>query len=464
MASCSELILASSLRPLCFRLLQKETQNMFGTPTQRNIAYCETFLPSATDRRQDALPFLRLLLDRGIMAHDQYFLYRDASGETRIAGNPWARVTLDTRTATLVLLATGQIHEEAIEHDPFKQVEQLFKGLPLTAATAYGYITFDAARFYFEYGRKKKVDSPLLCFIVPTIEMRLSVQGTLIRSVDVPVIQDIIDAWGDVSELESPSFHAASLPITQEDRAWYEQSVSILTNAIRADASYQGPFQKAILARSVEVSSSLNPLGTYTLAQKDLSARSYCFQLGDDVAVGSSPENLLLADTQGHIKSHPLAGTRWRGDTLLEDMGLNTQLRTSRKQQMEHLISVVAVQQELETVCQEETVCIHRLAHVQQYRTVQHLATHISGQLAADQTTWDAIRAVFPGVTVSGVSKATAILWIDRIEQVSRGIYAGAIGWINDEGAADLAIAIRTIFQRGVSCQLFCWSGYRCRF
>src|SRR5205085_10018995 len=111
--------------------------------------------------------------------------------------------------------------------------------------------------------------------------------------------------------------------------------------------------------------------------------------------------------------------------------------------------SVLEVQHELESVCIDESVSIRGLAHVQKYRTVQHLASRLSGVLAPPYTVWDALRALFPGVTVSGIAKATALEWITRLEPTPRGMYAGAIGWISNNGAADLAIAIRTIFQRG---------------
>jgi salicylate synthetase len=423
---------------------------MLTLSKRTSLAYYEAFLPVHPGQEQDALSLLRMLLDRQLITHDQFFLYRNVAGETRIVGDPFAVVTVDTEVISFSCLETGQLRQEAVSMNPFKQVERILWNAPLPSSTAYGYITFDLLRHSFAYGKEKQLESPLLCFLIPKIEIRLTAQGAYVRCVDTQVMRTIADIWEEVMHQERPAAaRPTPLTITTEDRAWYEQAVRTLVAAIGQDASLDGPLQKVILSRSLQGSGPMDLLGTYELVQKEPLARSYCFRLGQDAAVGASPEILFQADAAGHIRTHPLAGTRWRGASQEEDARLKAQLQASRKQQMEHLISAVAVQSELETVCQQGTVSIRNMAHVQQYRTVQHLASQISGQLAPSKTSWDALQAVFPGVTVSGISKAAAIAWIDCLEQTPRGLYAGAIGWMSQDGSADLAIAIRTIFQRG---------------
>jgi salicylate synthetase len=230
------------------------------------------------------------------------------------------------------------------------------------------------------------------------------------------------------------------------------QGVQTITDAIHQDAATSGPFQKAILSHAITVSDKgdLDLLETYRLAEEyNTSVRSYSFRLGNDAAVGCSPETLLEADSTGMVASNPLAGTRWRGKTPEEDARLTAMLGASHKQRTEHLLSVLEVQRELESVCKTGSVAVRGLAHIQKYRTVQHLASRLCGILAPPYTTWDALRVLFPGVTVSGIAKPVSLEWITRLEPTPRGMYAGAIGWINSSGAADMAIAIRTIFQRG---------------
>jgi len=98
-------------------------------------------------------------------------------------------------------------------------------------------------------------------------------------------------------------------------------------------------------------------------------------------------------------------------------------------------------------LCLSETVRIFDFMEVKQYRCVQHLSSRVGGQLAPGNTLWDALRVLFPGITVSGLDKARALEWIDRLESGPRGLYAGGIGWINSSGMADLAIAIRSVYQ-----------------
>lgn len=423
---------------------------MLTLPSQRIHAYCETFLPLPAGKPQYAQLLLHLLFERGIIRRDAFFLYQHAGSETRIAADPFAWIVVDVESTTLGMPGNKQALKETTSADPLKQVERLLSEMPVRVATAYGYITFDLAYRYFHVDKTKALSSPLLHFMVPKVELRVTDEGVVIRSIEAHIMQDLVNACEDTIRLDRPALpEAEKLDIYTEDRAWYEEAVRRVVAAIHEDAHCQGPFQKAILARAVRVEGPLDLLGTYALVQRDPAARSYCFQLDGNAAVGASPETLLQVDRDGWMSTNPLAGTRWRGETPYEDSRLDSQLQISRKQQMEHLISVVAVQREMETVCRQETICVRGLAHVQKYRTVQHLASCLTGQLAAGNTAWDALRAVFPGITVSGIDKASALSWINELEQTPRGMYAGAIGWVSNDGFADLAIAIRTIFQEG---------------
>ena len=99
------------------------------------------------------------------------------------------------------------------------------------------------------------------------------------------------------------------------------------------------------------------------------------------------------------------------------------------------------------SVCRLETVKIIDFMQVKRYRYVQHLSSQLMGKLQPDKTLWDAIKALFPAVTVSGIEKSQAIEWIDLLEEEPRGLYAGGLGWINSQGQVDLAIPIRSACQ-----------------
>ena len=147
--------------------------------------------------------------------------------------------------------------------------------------------------------------------------------------------------------------------------------------------------------------------------------------------------------------TNPLAGTRPRGENLAEDARLKHELFTDAKEVKEHALSIWLAQTEMASVCVPETVQVFDFMQVKQYRCVQHLSSRVGGQLRSEKTLWDALKVLFPGITVSGIDKARAIEWIDRLETEPRGIYAGGVGWIDSNGATDLAIAIRSAYQYG---------------
>jgi salicylate synthetase len=231
--------------------------------------------------------------------------------------------------------------------------------------------------------------------------------------------------------------------------------VETLTGAIRA-----GALQKAILSRCARVPGALDLLGTYTAsAQVNNAARSYCFRMDDVAGVGFSPEILLESDGRGLVTTNPLAGTRPRGADEREDEGIRGELFTDAKEVKEHALSVLLAQEEIASVCEPDSVRVYDFMEVKRFRCVQHLSSRVSGRLSPGKTLWDALGAVFPGVTVSGISKARALQWISDLEPEARGIYGGAVGWIDSSGRSDLAIAIRSAFQYGNTVHLNAGAG-----
>lgn len=419
------------------------------------LSYAEIHVPNSGDElQQQGIQLLHQLLAMRVIETDQFMIYRaDEQQEVRIAADPFATITVTAESVSLEQVDTYYTRREPLGSNPLKQVEKLLATVPVPDAVAYGYIAFDLIRCYMSPNALQGLHAPLLAFFVPKLEIHLSPENISIRSLDVSLLEQVLDVITRMSWRNTQPLTAAEqFPIVEDDASWYMQGVQTITDAIHQDASINGPFQKAILSRAVTVSQQgdLDLLETYRLAEeRNTSVRSYCFRLGEDAAVGCSPETLLEADTTGLVASNPLAGTRWRGKTPEEDARLTRELGASHKQRTEHLLSVLEVQRELESVCISGSVQVRGLAHIQKYRTVQHLASRLCGYLAAPHTVWDAIRVLFPGVTVSGIAKPVSLEWITRLEPTPRGMYAGAVGWVSNNGSADLAIAIRTIFQRG---------------
>jgi salicylate synthetase len=390
-----------------------------------SVTYQTAFIPG----QKDYIALLTKIIQKDIWS--DYLLY-EAKAEIRVALGLLARLELSSEN--LSLYYDHQVEME-IAHDPFKQAKCLLDRLSIPDWIAYGYVAFDTAGYYLPY--TKRIEEPLMSFLIPETELRLTNDGISIRTTgDLDVIRALID-----EDVSVPAFEASDISITG-DRNWYEQRVALLRHKIQ-----QGYLSKAILSRAVTVPGKLDVLGTYVMGTKMNSrARSYCFTLGPVRGVGFSPE-ILLKICDGCVSTNPLAGTRPRGKTSEDDALLFNELFTDAKEVKEHAISIWHAQAEMASVCVPESVRIFDFMNVKKYRCVQHLSSQVSGKLRANKSIWDAFKALFPGVTVSGIDKTTALACINDLEEEPRGIYAGAVGWIDAYGDADFAIAIRSVYQ-----------------
>ena len=399
------------------------------TKLESITSYRETFVPGKFDPTQ----VLQNFLQAGIFS--SYVMY-ERDGEVRIAGNELAKVSV-SKTA-VCLEGMGEFSTQP-PSDPFKQVGELLGTLPLKDWTAYGYVAFDMAGFYSSYS--KAIAQPLLYFLVPETELRITAEGVNVKgsgSLEQTCQLLLIDS-------KLPEYLPISLAEDVTDCENYSQRIEEVREAIRQDKLH-----KAIISRSKKLSGNLDVLGTYVVGAKaNNSARSYCLNIQDVRAVGFSPEILMQTDGNGYVITNPLAATRPRGQSNAEDLRLHNELFTDAKEVKEHALSIWLAQNELNSFCLPETVRVFDFMEVKKYRCVQHLSSRAGGQLMPRKTMWDALRVLFPGITVSGIDKQKALAWIDRLEDEPRGIYAGGIGWVDSNGAADLAIAIRSVYQYG---------------
>ncbi|MDF2828963.1 MAG: trpE [Mycobacterium sp.] len=163
--------------------------------------------------------------------------------------------------------------------------------------------------------------------------------------------------------------------------------------------------------------------------------------------VGSSPEALVTVK-DGRATTHPIAGTRWRGETEEEDVLLEKDLLSDEKERAEHLMLVDLGRNDLGRVCVPGTVRVEDYSHIERYSHVMHLVSTVTGELAPDKSALDAITACFPAGTLSGAPKVRAMELIEEVEMTRRGLYGGVLGYLDFAGNADFAIAIRTALMR----------------
>jgi anthranilate synthase component 1 len=172
--------------------------------------------------------------------------------------------------------------------------------------------------------------------------------------------------------------------------------------------------------------------------------------LGPHVAfdvVGSSPEALVkLRD--GHAMMHPIAGTRPRGATPEQDVALAEELLADDKARAAHLMLVDLGRNDLGRVCRPGTVEVVDFMSIERYSHVMHIVSTVTGALQQHRTAFDLLAATFPAGTLSGAPKPRAMEIIDDLEPARRGLYGGAVGYLDFAGNLDLAIAIRTAVLR----------------
>ena len=168
--------------------------------------------------------------------------------------------------------------------------------------------------------------------------------------------------------------------------------------------------------------------------------------------VSSSPERFLKLDANGVAESRPIKGTRPRGNTPAEDDRLRRELHESPKDRAENVMIVDLVRNDFGRVCAYRTVQVRDFLAIEAYATVFQMVSTVEGRLAEGCDRFDLLRACFPGGSMTGAPKIEAMKIIDRLEPVARGIYSGAIGYLDFRGAMDLSMVIRTIIVKDGRC------------
>ena len=206
-----------------------------------------------------------------------------------------------------------------------------------------------------------------------------------------------------------------------------------------------GDIFQVVLSQRVDVPSNVHPFSVYR-ALRTINPSPYMFYLDfiDHQIVGASPE--LLVRLEGHtLTNHPIAGTRPRGATPMEDDALGRDLLEDQKERAEHVMLVDLGRNDIGRVSAPGTVTVPRFMEIERYSHVMHIVSNVEGEIADGLTGLDALRACFPAGTVSGAPKIRAMEIIAELETDRRGPYAGAAGYVDFSGGMDTAIALRTM-------------------
>ena len=169
--------------------------------------------------------------------------------------------------------------------------------------------------------------------------------------------------------------------------------------------------------------------------------------LTDVEVAGASPETLVKLE-DGVLHTFPLAGTRPRGKTEEEDRRLEQELLQDEKELAEHNMLVDLGRNDLGKVSRFGSVKVEKLHTIERYSHVMHIGSTVRGELREDCDALDAVEAVLPAGTLSGAPKIRACQLIAELEDNKRGIYGGAIGYLDFSGNLDTCIAIRIAYKK----------------
>ena len=271
---------------------------------------------------------------------------------------------------------------------------------------------------------------------------------------DDDALRELYDRAGaEISEIESRLREHCPLPVvsldsgsapasgrSSIDRDSFIEKVEKIREYIRAGDCFQ-----ALLARRIELDADFDATTLYR-ALRGLNPSPYMYHLVLDglEIVGSSPE-LLVRLENDRVTLRPIAGTRPRSLTRDRDEELSAELLADPKERAEHIMLVDLGRNDVGRVASFGTVEVTELMKIEKYSHVLHIVSQVEGTLDREQTAMDVFRATFPAGTMTGAPKVRAMQIIDELEPVSRGAYAGAVGYIAGGGSRmDLAITIRT--------------------
>ncbi len=233
-------------------------------------------------------------------------------------------------------------------------------------------------------------------------------------------------------------------PAASSSREVFLEGVRVAQEAIRDGEIYQ-----VVLSQRWSGRVALDPFEVYrTLRTLNPSPYMFYLQTREAVVFGASPEMLVRCRGR-RIETRPIAGTAPRGGSPVEDAALAEGLLADPKERAEHVMLVDLSRNDLGRVSTLGSVRVPRYAGVEKYSHVQHIVSEVTGELAAGRRSVDALEACFPAGTLTGAPKIRAMQLIDELEASRRGVYGGAVGYLDAAGNLDVAIAIRTAIVEG---------------
>jgi anthranilate synthase component 1 len=338
-------------------------------------------------------------------------------------------------------------------------------GLPRLTGGAVGYLSYDTAEWFEpavarkESRANERDESGFMLFDTVLAFDHVQHRILLIANARIAADDDLRALYQFACakieflerELERPLSlpkNGSSAPLALESNFTQPDFEGIVKKAKEHIAA--GDIYQVVLSQRFTADVGVDPFTVYR-ALRHVNPSPYMFfiRMGERSIVGSSPEMLVRVEGRQAV-THPIAGTRPRGRNEEEDQRMADELKRNEKERAEHVMLVDLGRNDLGRVCEYGTVRVPTFMTLERYSHVMHLVSVVEGRLSDNHDRLDALVACFPAGTVSGAPKVRAMQIIGELEPARRGLYAGAVGYLDFAGNLDFCIAIRTIvLERG---------------
>jgi anthranilate synthase component 1 len=331
------------------------------------------------------------------------------------------------------------------------------EGLPRFTGGAVGYLTYDAIRLFERIpNRHEPAALPIAAFsfyraivafdhVLQRLVLIANVEPGQRAAFDRA--QEILDALEhDLTAGRAPGRRRGAATRPTPPLAAFGDGTAFRAAVVRAKEYIGiGDIFQVVLSRQTQVECGVDPFTVYrALRMVNPSPYMYFLKDGDTAIAGSSPEILVRVEGR-RVETRPIAGTRPRGTTPEEDARLERELLADAKERAEHIMLVDLGRNDIGRVCRFGSVHVPEFMQVERYSHVMHIESSVVGELAPEFDALDALVAAFPAGTLSGAPKIRAMEIIDELEPVGRGLYGGALGYLDLRGNLDFCIAIRTV-------------------
>lgn len=405
---------------------------MTAETSAENVVVLPLALPSGITPADVVAELARLAEDNG----HEYLVY-EQHGQWILASDVRTAIELDSDE--LRLITDGVVTRRSWTGRPEVVLGEAIDRLLLEGRRLFGWVAFEFGAYRFDLADQLPAGTPLARLFLPANQVVVTeTQATVIDGdTTYPAAIDRLLAHG-----LAPT--PATRPVdVSADSAQYRARVATAIDEIEA-----GRYQKVILSRRFDVPFALDFPATYRVGRRNNTpVRSFLLRFGGIRALGYSPELVAAVREDGTVLTEPLAGTRALGRGADEDRAARDDLESDSKEIVEHAISVRTSLQEITEVAEPGTAMVYDFMTIRERGSVQHLGSTVGGRLSPALDRMDALAALFPAVTASGIPKAESVEAILRLDQTPRGLYSGAVVMFSASGEMDAALTLRAVYE-----------------